>query len=61
MKSEPLLPSKNYDIITLFKAGNGRMAIHGMIAKQACYYNLIQGRKRPNGHTWHDCEASMLL
>ena len=46
--------------MTLFKVGDGRMAIHTMNAKQIWYNDLIQGRGRPNGHPYHECEAYMV-
>ena len=49
-----------YDIMTLFKAGNGRMAIHTVNAKHLWYNDLIQSRKRPNGHSYRKCEAFMV-
>lgn len=36
------------------------MAIHIMIAEQLWYNDLIQGRKRPDGHIYHDCGAIMI-
>ncbi len=46
--------------MTLFKAGSGRMSILIMIAEQLWYIDLIQGRKRPDGHPYHDCGAIMI-
>ena len=36
------------------------MAIYAVIAKQLWYKDLIQGRRRPDGHLCCDCEAIMV-